>query len=213
MPPVGAQLLATPEDGVELVDNVDADAELARQLAGSPTASSAISGSMLRTLSPRKPLPRLDTPASEQSASARRRSLQLAPAMSSQPSGAPQATLQPKTIEMVVSAVGLGLQFVHLDSKGSQARLAGSAPGSAAGSRHGSVQDLQAHGAAQAAAAQPGALQVPPLSARRPDPSGRAVQLLSASLDLSLALKIEVRCMSLCQVACVFRLSAMSGCV
>ncbi|KAL4858517.1 Vacuolar protein sorting-associated protein 13C [Chlorella vulgaris] len=168
----GAQLLATPEDGVELVDNVDADAELARQLAGSPTASSAISGSMLRTLSPRKPLPRLDTPASEQSASARRRSLQLAPAMSSQPSGAPQATLQPKTIEMVVSAVGLGLQFVHLDSssKGSQTRLAGSAPGSAAGSRHGSV---------------------PPLSARRPEPSGRAVQLLSASLDLSLALKIE----------------------
>jgi hypothetical protein len=102
----------------------------------------------------------------------------------------------PKAIEIVLSAVGVGLQFVHLDtaggSNGSGAgfQRPGSNLGSAASSRRGSAADLTRVASQQQLVAAAAQAQAPSLSARRPAPA-RAVQMLAAYLDLSVAYKIE----------------------
>jgi hypothetical protein len=85
----------------------------------------------------------------------------------------------------------MGLQFVHLEGGGTSGRtsqLAGSVPGSSSGSRRGSSADLTRMPSSEqplsaALASQP--------SLRGRAPAGRAVQMLSASLDLSVAYKME----------------------
>ena len=146
--PAGARLLANEEDGVELVDSVDGDAELARQLAGSPLASTPPGTSLLRrTLSPDRQA-QLEMHAAGSAAAAATLGHQVVPAAGQDQQLGPGQQQQqqqqpevPKAIEIVLSAVGVGLQFVHLDtaggSNGSGAgfQRPGSNLGSAASSR------------------------------------------------------------------------------
>ncbi|KAL4447306.1 hypothetical protein ABPG77_007339, partial [Micractinium sp. CCAP 211/92] len=197
----GAKLLASPDDGVELVDSLEADGELARHLTGGPishptpsllrrtlsptgrsTSGAEASGSMV--LSPRAAA--LTSP--------RTSSLSApspGPLASSQhaPQAQQHAPQQSRTIEIVLSAVGVGLQFVHLDAAaaprpGSSSRSS-SRPGSASGSRHSSSVDLL--GAASPAGVGPAGAAG---GAAAPAPA-RSAQMLAASLDLDLAYKIQ----------------------
>lgn len=199
----GAKLLASPDDGVELVDSLEADGELARHLTGGPishptpsllrrtlsptgrsTSGAEASGSMV--LSPRAAA--LTSP--------RTSSLSApspGPLASSQhaPQAQQHAPQQSRTIEIVLSAVGVGLQFVHLDAAaaprpGSSSRSS-SRPGSASGSRHSSSVDLL--GAASPAGVGPAGAAG---AAAAPAPA-RSAQMLAASLDLDLAYKIQAR--------------------
>lgn len=191
----GARLLASQDDGVEMLESVEADADLAHQL--STPVSSPAAGSLMRTPSPRKQLhPGMRaTGSGDVGGSFAEQSLVVAGSGTAvQAPGAPPAQQQQqRTIEIVLSAVGLGLQFVHLDSgssNGGAQRPAGSGPSSGAATRQGSISDLaqpSPQQLAQALAAQPAA----PQSARGRPPAGRAVQMLSASLDLSVAFTIE----------------------
>lgn len=99
-------------------------------------------------------------------------------------------------MEIVLSAVGVGLQFVHLDSGGSGSgvrSLPGTRPGSGLSSQHASAADLSraasqqlvagpSQAALAAAAGQQQAWQLPP----------KAVQLLAAYLDIRADYRIEV---------------------
>lgn len=187
---------------MELVDSVDGDAELARQLAGSPLASTPPGSSLLRrTLSPGRQA-QLEMHAAGSAAAAATLGQQVVPAAGrDQQPGAGQQPHQPqpeapRAIEIVLSAVGVGLQFVHLDSAGgSNGSGAGfqrpaSNLGSAASNRRGSAADLTRVASQPQLVAAAAQAQAPSLAARRPAPA-RAVQMLAAYLDLSVAYKIE----------------------
>jgi hypothetical protein len=190
---------------VELVNSLEADADLAHQLTATRVSSPTVSGTLTRTLSPSKQLqaplsPQRGAGAAELSFSPRKQGPGGAASTSRQLSAAPaeQQQQQPRTIEIVLSAVGLGLQFVHL-AKGSgngHGRASGSGASSGAATRHGSVQDLVSAASQQQLGGQqgPGRPGSPaaPLSARQAG-GGRAVQMLAASLDLAVAYKIEAR--------------------
>ena len=190
---------------MELVESVDGDAELSRQLAGSPLAATPPGSSLLRrTLSPDRQ-PQLEMHAAGTVAAAAAGGQQVAPAAGrdQQPGAGQQLQQQPeapRASEIVLSAVGVGLQFVHLDSpaggngNGAGSQRPASSMGSNASSRRGSAADLTRVASLQlgqqalvAAAAQ---AQAPPLAVKRPQPA-RAVQMLAASLDLNVAYKIE----------------------
>ncbi|KAL4443584.1 hypothetical protein ABPG75_011321 [Micractinium tetrahymenae] len=206
----GAKLLASPDDGVELLDSLDD--ELALQLAGAP-APSASASLLRRTLSPTRGgrstpegeggsgallSPRAAALVSPRAAVGLPRAGALgtfSPAPLGQSQQAQQAAQQQSsTIEIVLSAVGVGLQFVHLDSAGGPRQSSnsrpGSRPGSASASRHGSSANLSRTAS--------GALTSPPAAgpagaagtAAAPAPA-RSVQMLAASFDLDLAYKIQ----------------------
>lgn len=175
--PVGARLLASPDDGVQLVQSVEDDADLARQLApGSPVRLASSSGEAEAPLSPR--------------------ASQLRPVQA--PAAAPAAA-QRSTIEIVLSAVGVGLQFVHLEpADGNGVKPSGSRPGSGLdsrpgsglGSRHGSAGDLARAASLQASASQQ-VLAAGPAQQKGATASGRTVQMLAAYLDLSAHYKTQ----------------------
>lgn len=146
---------------MELLTSVGDDADLARQLSTSPVHSPT--GSLLAP----------HTPTSPQALG---------------PAGAPvtpelgqqeQGTQQHRTIKIVLSAVGVGLQFVHLEGGGGGGGA--SRPGSAGGSRPGSVADLAARAGPQQ----------PPAQQPSQQGQGRAVQMLAAYLDLEADYQIE----------------------
>lgn len=156
---------------MELLDSTDQDAELSRQLAGSPSSTPTAASLLAR-------------PSPGEAAGA---GLELSPAAG----GAALAAGQRRTIEIVLAAVGVGLQFVHLEEpSGDSGRRSagGSHPGSAGGSRAPSATDLvraTPAPAASAAALQPG-------QGQGPAGQGRAVQMLAAHLDLEADYRIEV---------------------
>lgn len=169
---------------MELLQTLADDAELARQLApvGSPLATPA--HSFLRRHTPPTSPQRLPSGHEAEAAAlspAASREVQL------QVPGQAAAPQQRSTIEIVVSAVGLGLQFVHLDPVGQRPP---SRPGSGMGSQQASVAADLARTAAQQAQSQP-ALAMGPAQ-QKGATAGRAVQLLAAYLDLAASYKIEV---------------------
>lgn len=125
---------------------------------------------------------------------------------------AAQQQQQRSTIEVLLSAVGVGLQFVHLDGA---AAHGGSRPGSSAGSRPGSVagswQDSAVHSRqgsgidlevaasqALAAGASSGALAggrraTQAQGAQAQPGAARAVQMLAANFDLELSYRLQAR--------------------
>ena len=172
---------------MELLDTADLDAELAHKLAFSLPSSPAFSASPLRrTLSPAKQFHL--APAGSGGTPPRTPLLQPpAGAGGSQDLQPPQQ--KRRTIEIVLSAVGMGLQFVHLD--GGDQRAATSRPGSGIGSLQGSTADLggQALASQASLAAQLEQQMAAPLPGKR---AARTVQMLAASLDLAVSYKIEV---------------------
>ncbi len=203
----GARLLASPDDRVQLLQSADEDAELSRQLAGSPASPAAsmlarrpppTSPQRLTSLQQEPVSPRGEPPAAAATA--------LAPAGQPQPA----AVQQQSTIEIVVSAVGVGLQFVHLDSggnagSGSGVRSApGTRPGSGLSSQHASTAEL-GRAASQQLAAGPSqaalAAAAAPLQGAQAPP--KAVQLLAAYLDIQASYRIEVSWLGLGMIAVV----------
>lgn len=196
----GARLLASPDDNVQLLQSADEDAELSRQLAGSPASPAAsLLGRRTPPTSPQRLTSLQQEPGSPRSPrGAVQPAAPQAQALAVGAPGQPQpaAGQQQSTIEMVVSAVGVGLQFVHLDSGsgGAVRSLPGTRPGSGLSSQHASAADLGraasqqlAAGPSQAALAaaagqQAVQQQLPP----------KSVQLLAAYLDIQADYRIEV---------------------
>lgn len=186
----GARLLARPEDGVELLEGEEEEEQQYGATPSSPPTSPHAHAARLlaRSLSPRKPgalgpaaepqavvgSPSPPTPQALQALQRTSAAASRAGAQKQQQHG------QQTSIEIVVSAVGLGLQFVQIDGASSDrppSRAGG--VGSSGSSRQASVAD-ELPGT-------PGSTTGTPAVPTRM----RSIQVLSANMDLAVCYKLE----------------------
>lgn len=186
---------------MQLLQTADEDAELSRQLAGSPASPAAsLLGRRTPPTSPQRLTSLQQEPGSPRSprgpvqpATAQSQALAVGAAGQPQPAAAGQ---QQSTIEIAVSAVGVGLQFVHLDSGsgGAVRSLPGTRPGSGLSSQHASAADL-GRAASQQLAARPSQAALAAAAVQQAVQQQlppKSVQLLAAYLDIQADYRIEV---------------------